>query len=118
LGAAKGIKRGASAEAIMKLIGEGAIETSGYSIKVPKEADDALNSILNAEQVKAGKKKIKDANENFASQLKKAFEGVANWDNVAMKIPKEVAVIDKKRQSGLIAVSDAFFDFTVKPVSN
>lgn len=109
---------GASAEAIMKLIGEGAIETSGYSIKVPKEADDALNSILNAEQVKAGKKKIKDANENFASQLKKAFEGVANWDNVAMKIPKEVAVIDKKRQSGLIAVSDAFFDFTVKLEKN
>lgn len=109
---------GASAQAIIKLIGEGAIETSGYSLKVPKELDDAMNSIANAKQVSSGRKKIKDANEEFADQLRKAFEGTANWGNVAMKIPKEVAMIDKNRRSKLIEASDAFFDFTIKLEKN
>jgi hypothetical protein len=109
---------GASAQAIIKLIGEGAIETSGYSIKVPKELDDALNSVRNAKEISSGKKKIKDVNEEFADQLKKAFEGTANWNNVAMKVPKEVAVIEKQRRSGLADVTDAFFDFAVKLEKN
>lgn len=109
---------GASAQAIIKLIGEGAIETSGYSIKVPKELDDAMNSIKNAKEISSGRKKIKDVNEEFADQLQKAFEGIANWDNVAMKIPKEVAQIDKARRSKVIEASDAFFDFTIKLEKN
>ena len=109
---------GASAQAIIKLIGEGAIETSGYSIKVPKELDDAMNSIRNAKEISSGKKKIKDVNEEFADQLQKAFEGTANWGNVAMKVPKEVAQIDKGRRSKLIEASDAFFDFTIKLEKN
>lgn len=52
-------QNGASAEAIRKLIGEGAIETSGYSLRVPKEADEALNSLKNAKEVGAGRKKSK-----------------------------------------------------------
>lgn len=109
---------GASFQAIIKLIGDGAVETSGYSLKVPKESDEALNSIKNAKEVSLGKKKIKDANEEFADQLKKAFEGIANWDNVAMKVPQEVAVISKQRQSAFENLTDGFFDFSIKLEKN
>jgi hypothetical protein len=107
-------QNGASAEAIRKLIGDGAIETSGYSLRVPKETDEALNSLKNAKEVSSGRKKIKDVNEEFAKQLEKAFSGVANWDNVAMKVPKEVAVIDKSRQSKINLAIENFFDHAVQ----
>ena len=109
---------GASFQAIIKLIGDGVVETSGYSLKVPKEADDALNSVKNAQQISFGKKKIKDANEQFANELKKAFAGIANWDNVAMKVPQEVAVISKQKQSAFENLTDGFFDFSVKLEKN
>lgn len=107
-------QNGASADSIRKLIGDGFIETPGYSLRVPKETDEALNSLKNAKEVTSGRKKIKDVNQEFADQLKKVFEGVANWDNVAMKIPKEVAVIEKNRQSKINLAIENFFDHAVQ----
>jgi hypothetical protein len=101
---------GASAAAITKLIGDGFLETSGYSLKVPKEADDALNSIKNAKEVSAGRKQIKDANEEFADQLKLAFNGQGNWGNVVQKVPKTEISISKRKKN----IIENFFDHAVE----
>jgi hypothetical protein len=101
---------GASAAAITKLIGEGFLETSGYSLKVPKEADDALNSIKNAKEVSAGRTKIKDANEEFADQLKLVFKGQGNWGDVVQKIPKTEVSLSKRKKS----LIENFFDHSVE----
>jgi hypothetical protein len=36
----------------------------------------------------AGKKALKDANEEFADMLKQSFDGKGNWDGLLMNIPE------------------------------
>jgi hypothetical protein len=99
---------------ILKLISDGAIETAGYSMKVPRATEDAANSIKNSKQIAEGKKGISDANEEFAQQLKNAFEGAGNWNNVPFKIPKVTSAITSKTGNALLKVSDDFFDISVR----
>ena len=99
---------------ILKLISDGAIETAGYSMRVPRAIDDASNSIRNSKQISEGKKSIADANEEFAQQLKTAFEGAGNWNNVPFKIPKVTSSVSSKAGNALLKVSDDFFDISVR----
>lgn len=105
---------GPIAETIIKLISKGQIETAGYSIKIPKAADVAENSIKNSKQVSAGKKAMKDSTSEFADQLKKSFDGVGNWDNVGYAVPEKIGKLDSKALNAAVRLSDSFFDISVR----
>ena len=105
---------GPAAETIIKLISEGAIETAGYSIKIPRAADIAANSIQNSKQVAAGKKAMKDSTEEFAEQLKKYFDGVGDWEKIAYQVPEKIGVNNSKVLGFLTEKSDDFFDISVR----
>jgi hypothetical protein len=107
-------QNGPIAETILKLISEGSIKTSGYSLAIPKAKDVASNSIKNAEQISAGKKVMKDSTEEFAEQLKKYFDGAGNWDNVPYAVPEVVGISSGKAASAFNKVTDDFFDISVK----
>lgn len=103
---------GAASAAIRKLISDGAFETGGYSLKVPSAADGARNSIKNAQEISKNKKSIKDANEEFAEQLKKAFDGQGNWEGIRFKVSDPKTIIE--RNAGGPKWVDNFFDFTIR----
>jgi hypothetical protein len=105
---------GPAAETIIKLISDGAIETAGYSIKIPKAVDFAENSIKNSKQVAAGKKATKDSTEEFAEQLKKYFDGAGDWEKVGYQVPERIGVTNSKVLNFLTEKSDGFFDISVK----
>ena len=106
---------GPASAAIRKLISDGAFETSGYSLKVPTAADSARNSIKNAQEISKNKKSIKDANEEFAEQLKKAFDGQGNWKGIRFKVSDPKTIIERGASNGTISrYIDSFFDFTIR----
>lgn len=104
---------GPAAETIKQLIAKGSVETAGYTIKIPKPTDEAINSIKNSDQMRANKKAIKDVNTEFADELKKVFNGQGNWDNVPFLVPK-TTLINNKVLNQLTGLSDKFFDISVK----
>ena len=71
---------GEASQAIKNLIAFGRIDKPGFKIEVPKGRQSAENSIRNAAEVSAGRKALKDANEEFADMLKQSFDGKGNWD--------------------------------------
>ena len=106
---------GPASAAIRKLISDGAFETGGYSLKVPSAADSARNSVKNAQEISKNRKSIKDANQEFAEQLKKAFNGQGNWEGIRFKVSDPKAIIERGASNGTISrYIDSFFDFTIR----
>lgn len=105
---------GPAAETIMQLIAKGSVETAGYSIRIPKPTDEAMNAIKNSKQVSANKKAIKDVNSEFAEQLKTVFNGQGNWDNIPYLVPKVTVTSSNKAINKLMEFGDKFFDVSVK----
>ncbi len=105
---------GPAAETIMQLIAKGSVETAGYSIRIPKPTDEAMNAIKNSKQVSANKKAVKDVNSEFAEQLKTVFNGQGNWDNIPYLVPKVTVTSNNKAVNKLTELSDKFFDVSVK----
>jgi len=79
---------GEASQAIKNLIAFGKIDKPGFKIEVPKGRQSAENSIRNTAAISAGRKTLKDANEEFADILKKSFYGKGNWDGLLMNIPE------------------------------
>ena len=107
-------QNGPAAETIMQLIAKGSVETSGYSIRIPKPTDEAVNAIKNSQEMSKGKKTIRNANEEFAEQLKTVFNGQGNWDNVPYLVPKVTGTSNNKAISKIRELSDQFFDVSIK----
>ena len=103
---------GPASAAIRKLIAEGSFETGGYSLKVPTAGDGARNSIKNSQEISKNRKSIKDANEEFSEQLKKAFEGQGDWNGIRFKVSDPRTLIE--RGAGGPKWVDNFFDFTIR----
>ena len=105
---------GPAAQTIIQLIAKGFVETAGYSIKIPKPSDEAINAIKNSKEMSAGKKAVKDVNNEFAEQLKTVFNGQGNWDNIPYLVPKTTVTSGSKTLNKFTEVSDKFFDISVK----
>ena len=104
---------GLASETITQLIAKGFVETAGYSIKIPKPTDEAVNAIKNSKEMSKGKKSIKDTNEEFAQELKTVFNGKGNWDNVPYLVPGNVTKSQNKALNAFGSFSDRFFDVSV-----
>ena len=105
---------GEAAPAIRKLITDGKFETTGYSLRVPKAEDSALNSLQNAKAVRANKKQIKDANQMFAKDLEKVFADKGNWDGIRFKVGDPSVIIERGGKSRINQVINKFFDHAVE----
>lgn len=105
---------GEASQAIKNLIAFGRIDKPGFKIEVPKGRQSAENSIRNAAKISAGKKALKDANQEFADVLKQSFDGKGNWDGLLMSIPEAKFQSLGKKPGVLSRVSEGFFNFAVK----
>ena len=62
----------------------------------------------------AGRKKIKDINQQFADILQRNFDGKGDWDGIAMNVPAVKASSRNKAFSLIKATADSFFEKAVK----
>jgi hypothetical protein len=106
-------REGFSAAAIRQLIATGRYEGAGVSIVVPSSFDTAANSINNAEEVGKVGKSIKDSNQIFAQQLREAFDGQGDWDNILYKIPKKSTIL-KGEGNIFDRITGSFFNISTK----
>ena len=105
---------GEASQAIKNLIAFGRIDKPGFKIEVPKGRQSAENSIRNAAQVSAGRKALKDANEEFADMLKQSFDGKGNWDGLLMNIPEAKFKSFGDKPGIFSRFSEGFFRFAVR----
>lgn len=105
---------GEASQALKNLISYGKIQGDNFMVQVPKGKQSAENSIRNAAEVSAGKKALKDANQEFADILKTNFEGKGNWDGLLMGIPDAKYATKTGQRNRLVKLMDDFFDFAVK----
>jgi hypothetical protein len=105
---------GEASQAIKNLIAFGRIDKPGFKIEVPKGRQSAENSIRNAAQVSAGRKALKDANEEFADMLKQSFDGKGNWDGLLMNIPEAKFKSFGDKPGVFSRFSEGFFRFAVR----
>jgi hypothetical protein len=105
---------GEASQAIKNLIAFGRIDKPGFKIEVPKGRQSAENSIRNAAQVSAGRKALKDANEEFADMLKQSFDGKGNWDGLLMSIPDAKFKSFGDKPGIFSRFSEGFFRFAVR----
>jgi len=105
---------GEASQAIKNLIAFGRIDKPGFKIEVPKGRQSAENSIRNAAAMSAGRKALKDANEEFADILKQSFDGKGNWDGLLMNVPEAKFQTAGKIGEIFTRVSEGFFNFAVK----
>lgn len=105
---------GEASQAIKNLIAFGRIDKPGFKIEVPKGRQSAENSIRNAAAMSAGRKALKDANEEFADILKQSFDGKGNWDGLLMNVPEAKFQTTGKIGEIFTRVSEGFFNFAVK----
>lgn len=103
---------GEASAAIRNLITKGSIQTSGYSVNVPQALDSAKNSIKNAKEMSKGRSVLRDANQEFADSLKKAFDGQGNWGDVLFKVPASDVQASKSKKNW--ATAENFFDHAVQ----
>lgn len=105
---------GEASAAIRNLITYGRFVTENINVKVPKPVDSARNSIKNASEMSAGRKKIKDVNQEFADILRNNFDGKGNWDGILMNVP-ETRVGSRNKAVGILKdISDSFFTAAIK----
>jgi len=102
---------GEASQAIKNLIAFGKIEGEGLNIAVPKGLQSAENSIRNAEEIRRGKKQLKDINQEFAGILKNTFDGKGNWDNLRMNVPEARFGKGKTERNALVAGVDEFTEW-------
>ena len=105
---------GEASTAIRKLIAFGNFTTENMDVRVPKPIDSARNSIKNASEMSAGRKKIKDINQQFADILQRNFDGKGNWDGILMNVPDTRVAGRNKATKLLKEVSDSFFQLAIK----
>jgi hypothetical protein len=105
---------GEASQAIKNLIAFGRIDKPGFKIEVPKGRQSAENSIRNAAEVSAGRKALKDANEEFADMLKQSFDGKGNWDGLLMNIPEAKFKSFRAKPGIFSRFSEEFFKFAVR----
>jgi hypothetical protein len=105
---------GEASQAIKNLIAFGRIDKPGFKIEVPKGRQSAENSIRNAAEVSAGRKALKDANEEFADMLKQSFDGKGNWDGLLMNIPEAKFKSFRAKPGIFSRFSEGFFKFAVR----
>ena len=105
---------GEASQAIKNLIAFGRIDKPGFKIEVPKGRQSAENSIRNAAEVSAGRKALKDANEEFADMLKQSFDGKGNWDGLLMNIPEAKFKSFGDKPGIFSRFSEGFFKFAVR----
>lgn len=96
---------------IKNLIASGEFRTAYGTLKAPTAVESAANSIKNAREVAKGKKAIRDANEEFAEQLKTFFDEQGDWTGVNFKLPLSVTY---REFSTPVDIADSFFNITVK----
>lgn len=105
---------GEAAQAIKNLIAFGKIQSESFNIIVPKGLQSAENSIRNAEEIAKGKKALADANQEFASVLKNAFDGKGNWENLEMNVPiAKFAKKGKEEEGRINRFIESFFDKSI-----
>jgi hypothetical protein len=105
---------GDASQAIKNLIAYGKLETPGLSITVPSGVKSAENSIRNAKEMAAGRKAIKDANQEFADVLRTNFDGQGFWDDLEMNIPETRYTTRKETLGAGARISEWFFDKATK----
>jgi len=105
---------GEASQAIKNLIAFGRIDKPGFKIEVPKGRQSAENSIRNAAEISAGRKALKDANEEFADMLKQSFDGKGNWDGLLMSIPDAKFKSFGDKPGIFSRFSEGFFRFAVR----
>jgi len=106
---------GEASQALKNLIAYGNIEQPGLKIAVPKGVNGADNSIKNAKEVSAGKKQLKDINQEFADQLKQAFNGKGDWEGLSMIVPISKFGRKQKDERGIInGIVDGFFSAAIR----
>jgi hypothetical protein len=106
-------REGFSSAAIRQLIATGRYEGAGVSIVVPSSFDTAANSLNNAEEVSKVGKSLKDSNQIFAQQLREAFEGQGDWEDILYKIPKKNISL-KDKGNFFERVTGSFFNISTK----
>lgn len=105
---------GEAAQAIKNLIAFGKIQSESFNIIVPKGLQSAENSIRNAEEIAKGKKALADANQEFASALKNAFNDKGNWENLEMNVPiAKFAKKGKEEEGRINRFIESFFDISI-----
>jgi len=105
---------GVGSAAIRQLISYGAYKSEGLNLAIPKGVDSARNSIKNANEMSKGRKALKDANQEFAEQLKNAFDGKGDWSEITMNVPL-TSFAKRKEKAGLFKdISDSFFQTAIK----
>jgi hypothetical protein len=104
---------GPSSAGIRKLIADGKFETGGYSLAVPTAEDSARNSIKNSQEISKNRKSIKDANEEFADQLKKTFEGQGDWKGIRFKVGDNKTVLENN-DGRINQMINGFFNYTTR----
>ena len=101
---------GEGSQALKNLIAYGKLESPGLNLQIPKGKQGAENSVRNAAAMAEGRKVLKDANQEFADQLKNAFEGRGNWEGLSMAIPESEYKTLGRQRGWLSRISDSFFD--------
>ena len=105
---------GVGSAAIRQLISYGAYKSEGLNLAIPKGVDSARNSIKNANEMSKGRKALKDVNQEFADQLKNAFDGKGDWSGITMNVPL-TSFAKRKEKAGLFKdISDSFFQTAIK----
>lgn len=105
---------GKSSSLIKKLLTDGKVKVGNQLLEIPGAKKAAENSIKNSSQISKGRKALNDAQAEFTKQVKAAFDGTGNWDNVKMTVPTQKFQRVGGKGNVFSDVTDKFFDYAVK----
>jgi hypothetical protein len=105
---------GKSSSTIKKLLSAGKIKVGNQLLEIPGAKKAAENSIKNSSQISKGRKSLNDAQAEFTKQVKEAFDGTGNWDNVKMTVPTQKFQRVGGKGNVFSDVTNKFFDYAVK----
>lgn len=74
-------------KSLMELVAKGKTSVAGKSFVIPKASDEAINSVANSKQMRAGKKQLLEAQQQLAKDIKETFNEAGNWEGVLMNVP-------------------------------
>jgi hypothetical protein len=76
-------------KSLQEMIATGKTDVGGLKLSIPRASNDAVNSISNSKQMKAGKKSLLEEQDKLAKQIKEMFSDAGNWDNVQVNVPSK-----------------------------
>jgi hypothetical protein len=76
-------------KSLQEMIAFGKTDVGGLKLSIPRPSNDAINSISNSKQMKAGKKSLLEEQDKLAKQIKEMFSDAGNWDNVQVNVPSK-----------------------------